>query len=196
MIAAATLTGLVDLERPDVALLTPAAIAHGLARLTRWAGDTELPVSVAQHSVLVMELFIRRHPELRPHAVHALLHDAHEMLIGDVVTPFVRLLDSRLPGTRQHVEAIKLELDRAIRAGLGLSGPSIDVLAAIGAADRLAACVEWESFVPPANGPCPYGAVPRGLPTRLKALAWPDAESAFREALDRELSDRRWLEAA
>jgi len=55
-IAIATSAGLVSLPHPEPLRITPEAIAHGLARQNRWAGATELPVTTAQHSLLVLEL--------------------------------------------------------------------------------------------------------------------------------------------
>jgi 5'-deoxynucleotidase YfbR-like HD superfamily hydrolase len=66
-------------------------IAHGLARVARWNGQTvgDHPYSVAEHSLLV-ELILRR---LKPKAgpaerLVALLHDAPEYVIGDMISPF------------------------------------------------------------------------------------------------------------
>jgi 5'-deoxynucleotidase YfbR-like HD superfamily hydrolase len=66
-------------------------IAHGLARVARWNGQTEgdHAYSVAEHCLLV-ELILRR---LKPRAgpaerLVALLHDAPEYVIGDMISPF------------------------------------------------------------------------------------------------------------
>ena len=66
-------------------------IAHGLARVARWNGQTKgaFAFSVAQHCVLV-ERFAH---ELQPKATRgfrlaALLHDAAEYVIGDLISPF------------------------------------------------------------------------------------------------------------
>jgi len=66
-------------------------IAHGLARVARWNGQTtgDHAYSVAEHSLLV-ELILRR---LKPKAgpverLAALLHDAPEYVIGDMISPF------------------------------------------------------------------------------------------------------------
>ena len=66
-------------------------IAHGLARVARWNGQTEgdYPFSVAQHSVLVLELFRAHTPDSEPTAqLQALLHDAPEYVMGDIISPF------------------------------------------------------------------------------------------------------------
>ncbi|MBU1304980.1 MAG: HD family hydrolase [Alphaproteobacteria bacterium] len=72
-----------DVELPD--------IAHGLARVARWNGQTygDYPFSVAQHSVLVLELFRAANPDATPVAqLQALLHDAPEYVMGDIISPF------------------------------------------------------------------------------------------------------------
>lgn len=78
-------------------LLDPAAIdievediAHGLAFLARWNGQTigEFPYSVAEHSLLVEKIFRRLNPKSNPEQMLiALLHDAPEYVIGDMIAP-------------------------------------------------------------------------------------------------------------
>ena len=66
-------------------------IAHGLARVARWNGQTQgdYPFSVAQHSVLVLELFRGMNPDAAPvWQLQALLHDAPEYVMGDIISPF------------------------------------------------------------------------------------------------------------
>lgn len=66
-------------------------IAHGLARVARWNGQTsgDYPFSVAQHSVLVLELSIAMRPKLDLKGqLYALLHDAPEYVMGDIISPF------------------------------------------------------------------------------------------------------------
>lgn len=73
----------VDVELTD--------IAHGLARVARWNGQTtgDYPFSVAQHSVLVFELFRAGNPDCTAHSqMQALLHDAPEYVMGDIISPF------------------------------------------------------------------------------------------------------------
>lgn len=66
-------------------------IAHGLARVARWNGQTEgeHAYSVAQHSVLVHDVLLALNPSLTsPFRLIALLHDAPEYVIGDMISPF------------------------------------------------------------------------------------------------------------
>ena len=72
-------------------------IAFGLSRVTRWNGQTtgKYPYSVAQHSVLVEELFNIEYPDLdKKWNLAALLHDAPEYVIGDLITPFKYALNN------------------------------------------------------------------------------------------------------
>ena len=66
-------------------------IAHGLARVARWNGQTigEHAFSVAQHSCVVEEIAAHIRPGLDPKwRLAALLHDASEYVIGDMISPF------------------------------------------------------------------------------------------------------------
>jgi 5'-deoxynucleotidase YfbR-like HD superfamily hydrolase len=66
-------------------------IAHGLARVARWNGQTigDHAFSVAQHSVVVEEIVAHIQPGLEPRwRLAALLHDAPEYVIGDMISPF------------------------------------------------------------------------------------------------------------
>ena len=72
----------VDIEIED--------IAHGLAFVARWNGQTkgDFPYSVAEHSLLVEEIFRRIDPNAPAHwCLAALLHDAPEYVIGDMISP-------------------------------------------------------------------------------------------------------------
>lgn len=78
-----------DIEIEDIAL--------GLSRVTRWNGQTtgKHPYSVAQHSILVEEIFNIEYPDLdKKWNLAALLHDAPEYVIGDLITPFKYALNN------------------------------------------------------------------------------------------------------
>lgn len=66
-------------------------IAHGLARVARWNGQTsgDHAFSVAEHSVVVEKLFSILNPKAsRADKLTALLHDAAEYVVGDMISPF------------------------------------------------------------------------------------------------------------
>ncbi len=65
-------------------------IAHGLAFVARWNGQTngDYPYSVAEHSLLVEALFSAANPGVAARwQLAALLHDAPEYVIGDMISP-------------------------------------------------------------------------------------------------------------
>src|SRR3954471_226390 len=79
-----------DLLDPSPLDVEVADIAHGLARVARWNGQTEGAhiFSVAQHSLLVEQIAHERGAIERHHRLAALLHDAPEYVIGDMISPF------------------------------------------------------------------------------------------------------------
>src|SRR6202041_1139209 len=114
-------------------------IAHGLARVARWNGQTGGAhiFSVAQHSLLVETLAHRRAPGLdRSRRLAALLHDAPEYVIGDMISPFKAVIGDAY-------KTVEARLMAAIHLRFGL--PAVlpaDLLALIKAADRAAAHLE------------------------------------------------------
>ncbi len=93
-----------DVEIDDIAL--------GLSRVTRWNGQTigKHSYSVAQHSILVEEIFFKRKPNLPTKwYLAALLHDAPEYVIGDLITPFKYALNNSYRNVENKLmEAINL----------------------------------------------------------------------------------------
>lgn len=80
-----------DLLNPSPLDIEVEDIAHGLARVARWNGQTkgDNAFSVAQHCVLVQELAVELDPALDSKArLAALLHDAPEYVVGDMISPF------------------------------------------------------------------------------------------------------------
>ncbi len=114
-------------------------IAHGLARVARWNGQTrgEHIFSVAQHTLLVEEIARRRVAHLdRRLSLALLLHDAPEYVIGDMISPFKVMIG----GSYKAVEA---RLLAAIHRRFGLvPEPPAEVHAIIKAADHGAAFLE------------------------------------------------------
>lgn len=80
-----------DLLNPSPLDIEIEDIAHGLARVARWNGQThgDHAFSVAQHCVLVEEIARQFEPDLpRSWRLAALLHDAPEYVVGDMISPF------------------------------------------------------------------------------------------------------------
>jgi len=128
-----------DLLDPSPLDVEIADIAHGLARVARWNGQTNGPhiFSVAQHTLLV-EAVMREHSPRIDHRVRlaALLHDAPEYVIGDMISPFKAVLD----GAYKAVEKRLLSAIH-IRFGLPATLPP-DVTRQIKASDKGAAYLE------------------------------------------------------
>ncbi len=79
-----------DLLNPSPLDIEIEDIAHGLAFVARWNGQTygTYPYSVAEHSLLVEQLFSTLYPKAPPKwQMAALLHDAPEYVIGDMISP-------------------------------------------------------------------------------------------------------------
>lgn len=80
-----------DLLNPSPEDIEIEDIAHGLARVARWNGQTlgNHALSVAQHSVIVERIANTLNPGWgRDECLAALLHDAAEYVVGDLISPF------------------------------------------------------------------------------------------------------------
>jgi hypothetical protein len=121
----------VDIEIED--------IAHGLAFVARWNGQTagDYPYSVAEHSLLVEEIF-RRIASDAPvkWCLAALLHDAPEYVIGDMISPVKAAVG---PGYGALDERLSAAIH--LRFGLPAAIPKT-VKATIKRADRISAWLE------------------------------------------------------
>ncbi len=80
-----------DLLNPDPKDIEIEDIAHGLARVARWNGQTigDHAFSVAEHSLFVTDVLLRLEPDApKAWQMAALLHDGPEYVIGDLISPF------------------------------------------------------------------------------------------------------------
>ena len=101
-------------------------IAHGLARVARWNGQTtgDHAFSVAQHSFVVEEIAAHIRPGLAPRwRLAALLHDAPEYVIGDMISPFKAALgfdyatfEARLEAAIHHRFGLPARVPQPIKA--------------------------------------------------------------------------------
>jgi uncharacterized protein len=114
-------------------------IAHGLARVARWNGQTigNHAYSVAQHTLLVADIAKVNAPKLDAQGRLALmLHDAPEYVIGDMISPFKALIGG-------DYKAVEARLLGAIHRRFGVSTPlPAKTVEAIKDADRIAAYFE------------------------------------------------------
>ena len=128
-----------DLLDPSALDIEIEDIAHGLARVARWNGQTSGAhiFSVAQHCLLVEALARAKSPRLdRRFRLAVLLHDAPEYVIGDMISPFKAVIGDAY-------KAVERRLLAAIHLRFGLpakSPPQLEEL--IKSADREAAYLE------------------------------------------------------
>ncbi len=128
-----------DLLDPSPLDIEIADIAHGLARVARWNGQTSGThiFSVAQHTLLVEAVMRALAPRIDTRLrLAALLHDAPEYVIGDMISPFKAVLGG-------DYKVVEKRLLAAIHIRFGLPPALADeITRAIKAADRGAAYLE------------------------------------------------------
>ncbi len=167
-------------------------IAHGLSRVARWNGQTrgDWAFTVAQHSLLVEDLAGRFRPTApAPWRLAALLHDAAEYVIGDLITPFKAAVGL-------DYKALERRLMRAIHIRFALPAePPKAAAALIKRADTAAAYLEATQL---AGFEAPEAARffgrPRGL-VEVTLKPWPPTQAKKRflkryEALAGEVAAR------
>jgi uncharacterized protein len=153
-------------------------IAHGLARVARWNGQTigDHAFSVAQHSLIVEEIAAYVQPDISPQErLMALLHDGSEYVIGDMISPFKNAL-----GVDYRTFEDRLERAIHIRFGLPPKTPPLlkklikraDLACAFFEATQLAGFDKAESLVL-------FGAPPNGLQLTIEPWSAPQAQRAY-----------------
>ncbi|MBB3930615.1 hypothetical protein GGR25_001654 [Kaistia hirudinis] len=168
-----------DLADPSPLDVEIADIAHGLARVARWNGQTHgaNAFSVAQHSVLVEAIAAHANPALtEADRLAVLLHDAPEYVIGDMISPFKAMVGG-------EYKAIEARLLAAIHIRFGLSAVQPAALVkAIKAADRVAAFFEATRLAGFAESEAAqFFGRPRGIDiATLPIEPWPTAEAERR----------------
>jgi uncharacterized protein len=158
-------------------------IAHGLARVARWNGQTVGGhiFSVAQHSLLVEAIASHINPDMSPDwRLAVLLHDAPEYVIGDIISPFKAVIGDAY-------KSIESGLLGAIHLHFGLPAqPAAALKRFIKQADRQAAFLEAthlagfgrEEAIKFFGRPEP---LPRTVLTLLEPWPVAEAEDCYRE---------------
>ena len=156
-------------------------IAHGLARVARWNGQTQGPhiFSVAQHSLLVETIASALDMGIGPRgALYALLHDAPEYVVGDMISPFKAVIgDSYKQVEHRILSAILLRFSLPAKPAAGL-------VALVKKADRAAAYFEATALAgfDLAEAQKFFGRPelrPRGLDSLLEPISSQEAEQRF-----------------
>jgi 5'-deoxynucleotidase YfbR-like HD superfamily hydrolase len=169
-----------DLLNPSPFDIEIEDIAHGLARVARWNGQTigEHAFSVAQHSLVVEEICAHLAPALAPRwRLGALLHDAPEYVIGDMISPFKAAL-----GFDYRAFETALEQAIHIRFGLPPQVPS-EIKALTKRADLTSAyfeAVQLAGFTDK-EAAALFGAPPAGYRLVIEPLAPTQAQTRYLE---------------
>lgn len=184
-----------DLLDPSPLDVEISDIAHGLARVARWNGQTvgDHAFSVAQHSLLVERIFFGRRPDASPEdRLAALLHDGPEYVIGDMISPFKAVVGG-------GYKLVEERLQRAIHLRFSLEpGIGERLKKEIKRADRVAAYFEATLLAGFSIGEAtrffgrPFGIVLG--PTDLAPLPVKRTEAAFLRRFD-ELEKERLCSA-
>jgi hypothetical protein len=153
-------------------------IAHGLARVARWNGQTfgEHGFSVAQHSLVVEEIAAHIEPSLEPRwRLTALLHDAPEYVIGDMISPFKAALGLNYKSFEDRLEA-------AIHHRFGLPArPPAGIKALIKQADQASAFFEATQLAGFTTGEALgfFGRPPKGCHLDIRPIAAAEAQAQY-----------------
>lgn len=174
----------VSLQFPQMQDFDIGRIAHSLAQINRFTGHAARPYSVAEHSLLVLDI-AERHLRLDVHGqLVALLHDAHEAYTNDLSTPAKHEVGS---GWR----AFEVRFAHLLSLRFGCHTALTHFHSDIQLADRLALATERAQLMPkmqPNGHPCTPWPVLAGVepmpgydlmdPAR-EAMTWRDWRNAF-----------------
>lgn len=180
-----------DLLDPSPLDVEIADIAHGLARVARWNGQTsgDHAFSVAQHCLVVEDIFGRIASATTDELLVALLHDAPEYVIGDMISPFKSVVGG-------GYKTVEKRLEGAIHIRFGLPAhPQRALKDRIKKADTIAAYFEATSLAGfmPTEAQKFFGQ-PRGIvkdTLLLKPLPAIEAQRLFLERFEIIERDRR-----
>ncbi|QBK30246.1 YfbR-like 5'-deoxynucleotidase [Roseitalea porphyridii] len=169
-----------DLLDPSPLDVEISDIAHGLARVARWNGQTrgDHAFSVAQHCLVVEHIVRRLKPDAdRTTLLMTLLHDAPEYVIGDMISPFKQVMggDYKLVESRlQQAIHLRFSLPAQMPAATRKLVKRADMIAAFYEATRLAGFTVSEAGTYFGR---PRAVTPDSLP--LEPMPASETEAAF-----------------
>ena len=186
----------VDLRYPQVKTITLADISWHLAQINRYTGACRRPFSVAEHSLLVLEIVEREFRADVHGKLAALMHDAHEAYTQDLSTPAKAQV-----GDAWH--AFEGRMQRTVLSAFALHTPMHTHAVMIKQADLIALATERAQLLPSGPGvslwPCLVHVQPVGwvdlMSTERCAATWQDWRDRFKdtaEALDYGRNDALW----
>ncbi len=183
-----------DLLDPSPSDIEIEDIAHGLARVARWNGQTlgEHAFSVAQHALVVEDIAFARNPGWEPRwRLAALLHDAPEYVVGDLISPFKTAIGLDYKAFELRLLAaihVRFRLPEALPSAVQSEIKAADRVAAYYEATRLAGFSEDEAttyFGPPNKLPPPLVAALSDLAPLPANKAQQNFLARFRDLIER-----------
>ena len=152
-------------------------IAHALAQINRFNGHASRPYSVAEHSLLVLDI-AKTKLHLDAHGqMAALMHDAHEAFIGDVTSPMKSLLGAEMCRLEmRHAQLMALRF--GYHVAMSVNAREIKV------ADLMALAVERAALLPHTK-PCGTPSTPwpcLDVATDARMRGWWDDLMSMRRA--------------
>lgn len=135
---------MMDMRTPRPAAVMAGDIAHHLAQINRFNGAAVRPYSVAEHSLLVLEIVERMFVTDVHGKLFALMHDAHEAYTQDVTTP-----------AKDEVEGWRVfegRFERIVRTAFALHTAALTHAEVTRKADLIALATERAQLLPP-GGP-------------------------------------------
>lgn len=176
---------IIDLRNPSEDQIDIEDIAAALSRICRFGGHGNSFYSVAQHSVLVMHL-VRRSSQLQGIELEALLHDAAEAYLGDVISPLKHLLGASYKTLETNFETVLAQ-----KFDLRMHSPIKD---AVKAADIEALKLEHEALIMGNPGPLVAAMSDFDLTSDLRWAWHPEwAAQAFLVHFRASYDTRNWL---
>jgi hypothetical protein len=173
-----------DYGNPSPSDITLGDIAHNLAHICRFNGATSGFYSVAEHSIGVTTVYHFMRVGLRglgdpppPSIKWALMHDAHEAYIGDVITPLKVLFQD---GVYARLCA---NIDWAIREKLEIAAPLVGSQTAVELSDTIMLSAEMKRFFPTlprrTDFPSEFGYLVSAADDLIRLLSPREAEEEF-----------------
>jgi hypothetical protein len=145
-------------------------LAHQLALINRFNGATGRPYSVAEHSLLVVDILETELGMTDPSGLLAgLMHDAHEIYFGDVISPVKHYLGDT-------AQVLEWSLQGKVQERYGLRTASRGHHDEINRADLIALATERRDLLPPHPMPWP-------ILNGIEPARWADLQSTERSAV-------------
>lgn len=141
-----------DILNPHASNVFLEDVVYAMRDINRYDGNAKVGVDLLFHSLLVEEF---AEYEVKP---YALLHDVHEIYIGDETKPVNMAMSVLMPGYAEKRKELAHVRDLAIWEAFGVEPPSEEILKELRYCDALALSTERENYL--AKSDCPWPDLP------------------------------------